>query len=319
MAKDTFQLGFNTQTQMAYVYKSKDEKHKNHREYDNPIITGFMPQILDNTTGFPHKMCPVRSYENYLNHLNKMCPHLWQTPNPAAFKNGNHIWYKNKRIRENKIGSFFTELSKDAKLSHQYSNHCIRVSGTTNLTLADFSANQIMSVTGHKSVNSLAMYQRVKSDEKLMMGMSLAFNLLNPQEVYEKLNNGVNQAIAPALPALVTPQQNKIAISNASSIKETPTKNDQMQIVQIPDNDNSEVTPDFDLLDFINDASDQEIVMAATQMERQYEKEFTLATTTTKTSIMTKSPKKSAPMFNNCKIGSINIHIPRINPPVLQK
>ena len=40
-----------------------------------------------------------------------------------------------------------------------------------------------MSVTGHKSVHSLSIYQKVKEDEKLMMGMSLTFSLLNPTKV----------------------------------------------------------------------------------------------------------------------------------------
>ena len=43
MAKDTFQLAFDTETKIAYVYKSKDEMTKNHQETNNPIVTGFMP------------------------------------------------------------------------------------------------------------------------------------------------------------------------------------------------------------------------------------------------------------------------------------
>ena len=39
-----------------------------------------------------------------------------------------------------------------------------------------------MAVSGHKSLSSLAVYQRVCDDEKLMMGMKLTFNLLRPDE-----------------------------------------------------------------------------------------------------------------------------------------
>ena len=46
-------------------------------------------------------------------------------------------------------------------------------------------AKQIMSVTGHKSIQYLCIYQRVKEDEKLMMDMSLTYSLLNPKEVRE--------------------------------------------------------------------------------------------------------------------------------------
>ena len=44
---------------------------------------------------------------------------------------------------------------------------------------------QIMLVTGHKSIQSLCIYQRVKEDEKLMMGMSLTYSLLHSKEVTE--------------------------------------------------------------------------------------------------------------------------------------
>ena len=87
-----------------------------------------------------------------------------------------------------------TELSKNAKLTMKYTNHCVHVTGMTNLTRANFSANQIMSVTGHKSVNSLVMYQRVKADKKMMMGMSLAYNLFSPQEVFDKTRESCNSS-----------------------------------------------------------------------------------------------------------------------------
>ena len=117
MTKDMFSLAFNTDTQMFYIFKSKDELTKNHRETDNPIVTGFMPQIIDRNTGQPHKLCPVRSYENYIGKLNESCLYLWQTPNPAAFKRGAPFWYKNKCVGENKLGTFMSNLSKDANLS----------------------------------------------------------------------------------------------------------------------------------------------------------------------------------------------------------
>ena len=297
MTKDTFQLAFNTDTGMSYVYKAKDELQKNHKESNNPVITGFMPQLYDPSTGRPHKSCPVRSFENYIHHLNERCPQLWQTPNPAAFRRGEPIWYKNKRIGENKIASFMSELSKDAKLSKKYTNHCVRVTGTTNLTRAHFTPNQIMAVTGHKSVNSLAMYQRVKGDEKLMMGMSLAYNLMNPQEVYEKLQIPIQPkpAIAPPQPS----PQLQIKVPNAQ-----PTASN-MQMVPVADG-NAPANSSFDLLDFINYASDDEILLAATQMEEQYTSEKMTTTT-----IVKKSPKKSIPVpfFTGCKIGTINIHI----------
>ena len=73
-------------------------------------------------------------------------------------------------------------MSAKCKLSQKYTNHCIHVTGTTNLIRAHFNAKQIMSVTGHKSMHSLGVYQRISSMEKLKMGMSLCFSLVHPEQ-----------------------------------------------------------------------------------------------------------------------------------------
>ena len=77
MTVHTFKLQYDVSTGMSYVKKVQDELTKNHREKDNELITGFMPAIKD-STGKVAKMCPVRSFENYLNSLDKTVPYLWQ-------------------------------------------------------------------------------------------------------------------------------------------------------------------------------------------------------------------------------------------------
>ena len=58
----------------------------------------------------------------------------------------------------------------------------------TNLKRGNFSSKQVMSVSGHKSVESLAIYQRVHDDEKLMMGLCLNFCLLeDPSKLQREL------------------------------------------------------------------------------------------------------------------------------------
>ena len=88
------------------------------------IITGFMPQILD-SKGMSHKLCPVRSFENYLGHLNDKCNGLWQKPWINNYKKGNRIWYEAQTVGKNPISTFMSRLSKDAKLSRKYTNHSI--------------------------------------------------------------------------------------------------------------------------------------------------------------------------------------------------
>ena len=65
---------------------------------------------------------------------------------------------------------------------HQpYTNHSIRVTGATILTWDSYAASQIKEVTGHKSVSSLAIYQRVSDKEKFQMGQSLSNKTLGVQ------------------------------------------------------------------------------------------------------------------------------------------
>ena len=110
MTKETFRLAYDPDTKIA-VFKAKDEMTKNHKESNNPVVTGFMPQML-NPDGTVNKLCSVRSYENYIAKLSEKCQFLWQTANDGAYLKGSPVWYKNKRIGENTIGQFMTELCK---------------------------------------------------------------------------------------------------------------------------------------------------------------------------------------------------------------
>ena len=347
MKRDTFQLEYNTETGMSYVFKAKDEKQKNHKECNSPIITGYMPQLLDEN-GYPHKLCPVRSFENYTFSLNEDMEYLWQTANDAAYNRGDPKWLKKSRVGESKLGVFMQEISALCELSRKYTNHSVRVTGATNLSRAAFSASQIMSITGHKSVNSLAMYQRVKSDEKMMMGMSLAFNLFRPQEVTNALES--SQENAPQTTAVViAPKKRKIlpksppeatapnpnvlcpgystnqaqivyqpstsAMSTTSPAKpEIQSPQPYFDLLQAQCSDSEEDTnTNFDLMKLINEVSDDDLMIAATQMEKEYES--TTAHEKSKTTIMKKSQQIKAPRsqdnttFTGCKIANIHFHI----------
>ena len=93
--------------------KVQDELTKNHKEKDNvKIIIGFMPQILD-TYGKPHRLCPVRLFENYLGHLNEKCNGLWQKPWIKNFERGALIWYESQTVGKNPIATLMSRMSKD--------------------------------------------------------------------------------------------------------------------------------------------------------------------------------------------------------------
>ena len=325
MTKDTFQLHYDNETKIPYVKKVIDEIQKNHTECDNEIITGFMPQMLDHL-GNVHKLCPVRAFENYLNKLHPNNNSLWQKPAKQIPTDPLKSWYENVNVGHNTHDKFMTKLSTDCKLSKKYTNHCLRVTGITSLKRGNFSDKQVMSVSGHKSIDSLAIYQRVKSDEKLMMGMCLTFSLMRPEDAIV-MKNTTNQdnttQNVPALPAppiqqptttlaVVLPQPN-IDLGNQLIPLESAISPFTLQ----EQNEND----DFDLMSLLqevenDDLTDEQLVLAATQCEAQVPENDNLRpavpfTTTTTTALMRKVTNP-APTFTNCTfgtIGTVNIHI----------
>ena len=151
---------YNNDTGISYAKKIKEKLSKNHKEGDQEIITGFMLQMLDMNKK-PHYLCPIHSYENYIWHLNPKIDALWQRPFNKIPKSGN-VWYAVTVLGHNPIEKFMSKLSGICSLIDYYTNHCICVMGATNLTRSNFTAKQGMSVTGHKSVQSLAIYQKVR-------------------------------------------------------------------------------------------------------------------------------------------------------------
>jgi hypothetical protein len=59
---------------------------------------------------------------------------------------------------------------------------------------------QIMAVTGHKSVQSLTLYQRVDRDKKLKMGQSISEALLPSAQNQLSLPSSSNPGLQLALP-----------------------------------------------------------------------------------------------------------------------
>ena len=161
MTRDTFVVKIDGDTGRRYIAKA-DEFTKNHREGDKENLSGFMPEMPDSD------YCPVKSFLKYISKLNTKCNRMWQRPKDT-FTDGDEIWYINSPVGEKTLSKFMTKLTTLCNLSQSYTNHCIRATGATLLSRANFSPAQIMSVTGHKSISSLAVYQRVSNTEKLQM------------------------------------------------------------------------------------------------------------------------------------------------------
>ena len=128
-----------------------------------------------------------------------------------------------------------------------------------------------MAVTGHKSLQSLAIYQRVKSDEKMMMGMSLMYNLLKPEDVMVECNPTFDQPPPQQLSSIQFPNgtENKADL-DVHKENVIPKECNALQPYQQPTGLNTSANNIyFDILEFIaNTEDDDQLVLAATQVEK---------------------------------------------------
>ena len=316
MTKNTFQLQFEEETGIAFVKKVEDEQTKNHCETDSEIITGYMPQMLDPTTGRPHKLCPVRSYKNYLWQLNPDNPMLWQNIMKKPTQDHPNIYFGKGHLGHNTLDKFMRRLSENLNLTQTYTNHCIRVTGVTNLTRKNFSPKQIMSVSGHKSLDSLAIYQKVAANEKMIMGMSLTYSLMRPEEVLRLNTNPQPMAIAPItvsnenpLPMLALPAPSTSVVSTPDTAinANLPTPQNAVVPVSDPSNDmNFNIT---ELLKEFEEMDDDDMLVQATQQAEMNVIQKTSTTTTTSVIRRNTTAPSQMPNFMNCKIANININI----------
>ena len=120
-----------------------------------------------------HQECmkPINSFvlsnplKKYLSKLNPDNEALFQKPLSKYHKDG-AVWYGKTPIGVNQLYEFMPRLSAEAGLSKRYTNHCIRAMVATNLCDAGVSNIGIMSVTGHRNVQSLNTYIKPADSER---------------------------------------------------------------------------------------------------------------------------------------------------------
>ena len=271
MLKDHFEVITDRESGLKYVMISKDEETKNHKETDSDIISGFMPQIPDS------KYCPVSSFECYFDALSPKSNKLWQTPKFEEFPvDGTRVFYHG-RMGHNKLDNFVADVCELIG-TKRYTNHCLRVTAVTNLSRENFSNKQIMSITGHKSSNSLEIYQKVNTSEKIQMGKCLSASLTH------QVNNRKRSA------TVSSPEE------NSESQQPSPKR----ALVEIPKEDDEN----------FNFSAD-DILQIVEQCEKATENYYVSNVNNNNNNqqvnnLMHKSP--GTPIFHNCKIGNITIN-----------
>ena len=163
-------------SRVRYVCKVKDELTKNRRENDEAQET----QTMFETGG---GLCPVRSFEKYLCHLNPKNVFLFQRPKKAV-KDSDKVWFDNVVVGQRSLADKIKNLSAAAELSYPYTNHSIRATAIIILHDCGFEAQHIMTLSGHKSESSIRSYAaRTSLSTKRKMSETISRSLNNNQQM----------------------------------------------------------------------------------------------------------------------------------------
>ena len=111
--------------------------------------------------------CPVSSLRFYLSKLSQEEEYFFQTPRKPQREPFCQMetWYKRK-MGKNTLNNMMKTISKLGNLTQEYTNHCIRATVCTVLAHNDVESSNIIKVTGHKDVKSLAPYISSTSNQK---------------------------------------------------------------------------------------------------------------------------------------------------------
>ena len=292
MLKTDFAVKINNKTKELYVIKIRDELTKNHREMEQ-LVSGVMPE---NRTDL---LCPVQSFQKYLCHLNPENKYMWQQPLRKPNAKNPDIWYSKQHMGKNPLRTFMSELSKYCRLSQRYTNHSIRVTSCTVLTRCQFSASEIMSVSGHKSIQSLAIYQKTKESQKAKMGKALFQSMTVPENQITINGNQKEIGKAADKKALPPPELQPQTTTERALVPFMPQIQDIKEGEKIP-NVQAEIVPFEPNFDDGNEISDIDLLSALCGVESN------VSVTNTTTVVTNPAP---CAMFANCHIGTINFTI----------
>ena len=155
---------------------------KNHPGGVNDATYGKTVTIVD--TGGPHSH--VALLDLYFSKRPKMddpqAP-FYLTPYPFTPLNGQ--WYYAERYGVKHLRDLVKNMTKDAGLDGNYTNHSLRATGATTLFDAGVSEALIQKRTGHKSVDALRTYERVTMDQTREVSSILSSSLQH-QELWSE-------------------------------------------------------------------------------------------------------------------------------------
>ena len=116
--------------------------------------------------------CQIISFKTMMQKLHPDCPRLFQRVR-AHYNTRDDVWYCNSPLGKSSLANMMKNISKAAKPSTEYTNHCLRATVVSTLSASGVEDRHIMSVTGHKAARSLAAYSKSTAAQQRSMSRIL--------------------------------------------------------------------------------------------------------------------------------------------------
>ncbi|XP_051511760.1 uncharacterized protein LOC127416435 isoform X1 [Myxocyprinus asiaticus] len=124
LEEDSFGLAMDEDGRKFVYFKALGPYHKSRSaswtKKRSDTDDDNLPRMYETATDF----CPYASFVKYLSKRNPLCKAFFQRPRDHCSETDT-TWYENKAIGKNLLGTRMQMLSRAAKLSKTYTNHCI--------------------------------------------------------------------------------------------------------------------------------------------------------------------------------------------------
>ncbi|XP_054644594.1 uncharacterized protein LOC129188312 [Dunckerocampus dactyliophorus] len=121
LQEDSFGLAVDEHGRKFVYFKALGPYHKTRHPRRKPEADSVtLPRMYETCTD----LCPYASFVRYLSKRNPLCRAFFQRPRDHCCTS-EVTWFENKAIGKNLLGTRMQMLSRAAKLSKTYTNHCI--------------------------------------------------------------------------------------------------------------------------------------------------------------------------------------------------
>ncbi|KAL6108606.1 kctd1 [Pungitius sinensis] len=170
LEEDSFGLAVDEDGRKFVYFKALGPYHKSRSAAWNKKRPDPDEETLPRMYETGSEQCPYASFVRYVSKRNPLCRAFFQRPRDHCSAT-DVAWYENKAIGKNLLGTRMQMLSRAAKLSKTYTNHCIGAVSIATL-------NSIVGATG--STTSATLYVATETvDSHAQSNLQLVVPYLN--------------------------------------------------------------------------------------------------------------------------------------------